>query len=66
MAKAYQWATLAMGIAVSMVVPAVVGYLLDQWLGWKGVFVSVGALIGLVLGIYRLAVLSRSGTRPGT
>ena len=49
-------------IALEMVVPALIGYLLDQWLGTWLVFLVAGAVVGLVAGMLSLLRLTE---RPG-
>lgn len=41
-----------------MAVPALIGYGLDTWLGTRVVFVAVGAVLGLILGMLHLIRLA--------
>ena len=46
--------SLVTSIAMEMVVPILLGYWLDQRLGIKGVFTSLGAALGLTGGLWHL------------
>lgn len=62
-------ATQLTAVALEMVVPIVVGYFLDQWLGTWLVFVVAGAVLGLIAGMLSLlrltGTLRRSGKTKG-
>lgn len=61
LAIAAQWATVAITVALEMAVPALIGFGIDSWLGTRPVLVSIGAVLGLVLGMWHLVRLSNSG-----
>jgi F0F1-type ATP synthase assembly protein I len=46
-------------VGLEMVAPIVVGLWLDNSLGWSPWGVTVGAVLGLALGLYHLVVLSK-------
>ncbi|MCC6420880.1 MAG: AtpZ/AtpI family protein [Gemmataceae bacterium] len=46
-------------VGLEMVVPIGVGYWLDNSFGWSPWGVTVGAILGLVLGLYHLVKLSK-------
>jgi F0F1-type ATP synthase assembly protein I len=50
---------------MEMVVPIVGGYFLDQWLGTRWVFMTVGAVLGFVAGIRGLMSLAQPPRRNG-
>lgn len=52
-------------IAVEMVAPPLVGFWLDEKLGIRLVFVSLGAIGGLALGITSLLRLARAEGKRG-
>ncbi len=54
LAGAMQWTSRITGVALEMVVPALLGYWLDQELGIRGVFLLLGAALGFILGIRTL------------
>ncbi len=72
---AYQWAVRLMTVAAEMVVPGVLGYWVDGWLGTKIVFVLLGFGAGCALGMWHLVQMTSSmadsggpqsgGQRPG-
>lgn len=59
-AIAYQWASRVMTICIEMVVPGVIGYLIDRQLGIRVVFTAIGFGIGLVMGIVHLLRITDS------
>lgn len=46
-------------VGLEMVAPIVIGILLDDYLQWSPWGVSVGAVLGLVLGVVRLVQLTK-------
>lgn len=58
LAIAAGWATVAITVSLEMAVPALIGYGLDTWLGTRVVFVAVGAVLGLILGMLHLIRLA--------
>lgn len=65
MAKAVEWATIAMTVAAEMVVPGLIGYWFDQRLGdffamRIVLFVLLGFAGGLVLAIWHLLRMLKS------
>jgi hypothetical protein len=64
-AKAYQWASRIMVVALEMVLPGIAGYWLDQVLGTKVLFMLVGFALGGTAASLHLIRLTRSDrTRP--
>jgi F0F1-type ATP synthase assembly protein I len=62
LARALELGSLATTIALEMVVPIVLGLLLDRWLGTKAVFTIVGGVVGMAGGLWQLIRLSRELT----
>jgi hypothetical protein len=65
MAKAVEWATIAMTVSAEMVVPGLIGYWFDQQLGnffetRIVLFVLLGFAGGLVLAIWHLLKILKS------
>lgn len=56
-AIAAAWSANIMTICLEMVVPIVLGYWADVWLGTRLVFVILGALAGMALGTLHLVRL---------
>ena len=46
-----------MTVAFMMVIPALLGYLLDSWLGTIALFMCLGVLLGMVGGVWQLMKL---------
>ena len=63
MAIAMSWVNTVSAISVSMVLPGVLGYWLDQRLKTRVVFTALGFGLGLAIGILRLLQLSQSSVR---
>jgi len=54
-------------ITLEMVVPAVIGLYIDRQLGTVMVFLMLGVVLGLTMGIRGLVQLTKAmGTQPGT
>ena len=49
-----------MTIAFMMVVPALFGFWLDNWLGTVAVFMFLGVILGVVAGVWQLVKLVQS------
>jgi F0F1-type ATP synthase assembly protein I len=64
MAQAIAWSSRITTICLEMVIPAVIGYWLDQWLGTGTVFVLIGAGVGLVAGMMHLIRIANAETGP--
>jgi F0F1-type ATP synthase assembly protein I len=54
LARATEWASSAMTIAIEMVAPVLIGAWIDGRLGTKGVFAIIGGAIGVTAGIWSL------------
>lgn len=54
MAKAMSMVGTITAISMSMVVMALIGWALDQWLGTQIVFMFIGVVLGLVGGVWQL------------
>src|SRR5690606_9120417 len=58
MAIAFEWSATIMTLSAEMVVPGLLGYLVDQWLGTRVVFLLLGFALGGTLaglGLMRIA-----------
>ncbi len=60
MALAMEWSTRITTISLEMVVPAVIGYWLDQRWGTHGTCLILGAVLGFSTAIYSLVKLAQS------
>lgn len=60
LAKAYQWATRIMVIAMMMVLPALAGNWVDEQLGTVIVFLLIGLALGCTAATFQLIQLIRS------
>ena len=54
LAKGIDWATRISTACLTMVLPALLGYYVDQRLGTKVIFMLLGLALGMALGIYQL------------
>ncbi|MGD9648261.1 MAG: hypothetical protein AB7U73_21295 [Pirellulales bacterium] len=54
LAVAMSWVSTAIAISLQMALPALLGVGLDRWLATRVLFTALGAIGGLVLGIYGL------------
>jgi len=61
MAVAVSWASHVTSIAMEMVVPALIGLWLDRKLETRFIFVTIGAMLGLAVGMMSLIHISRAG-----
>lgn len=64
-ALAMEWTSRITTVALEMVVPALLGYWLDQWLGTRMVFLILGAILGFATGFYSLLRLTRPSDPKG-
>ncbi|HEY4761325.1 MAG TPA: AtpZ/AtpI family protein [Thermoguttaceae bacterium] len=59
LALALEWVSRITAIAMEMVLPIVIGYWIDKWLGTKVVFLILGLIVGFVSGIWNLVKLTK-------
>lgn len=64
LAEALEWSSRITTVALEMVVPAVLGWWVDQKLGTVVVFVVLGAAVGMTTAIVHLLRMT-SAARPG-
>jgi F0F1-type ATP synthase assembly protein I len=64
MAIAVGWAATIMTISLEMVIPGLLGYLLDQWLGTHVVFLLLGFAIGAILATSALVRIAKVRSTP--
>lgn len=62
MAVALDWSSTIISISVAMVVPGLAGYWLDGKLGTRFVFLLLGMVLGVVVGIWQLVRLTQKKT----
>ena len=62
MAVALEWSSTIISISVAMVVPGLAGYWLDGKLGTGFVFLLLGMVVGVVVGIWQLVRLAQKKT----
>ncbi|MCA9189537.1 MAG: AtpZ/AtpI family protein [Pirellulaceae bacterium] len=65
-AMGYSFASLGISIALEMVVPGVLGYLLDRQLGFRACFVLVGFGLGFGLGMWHLVKFAQRTGRKSS
>jgi F0F1-type ATP synthase assembly protein I len=66
MAIAMEWSATIMTISAEMVVPGLLGYLLDQWLGTRVLFLLLGfALGGLLASLALMRIASKGRGKVG-
>lgn len=53
-----------MTISLEMVIPGLLGYLLDQWLGTRVVFLLLGFAIGAILATSALMRIAKNRSAP--
>jgi F0F1-type ATP synthase assembly protein I len=58
-AIAYHWASRIMTVSLEMVVPGILGHLVDRWLGSKVIFTLIGFSVGLTAGMVHLLRMTR-------
>jgi F0F1-type ATP synthase assembly protein I len=59
-AKAYQWASRIIVVALEMVLPGMAGYWLDQQFGTKVLFMLIGFAVGCTAGVAHLVQMTRA------
>ena len=52
-------------VGMEMVAPIGIGAAVDYWTGWWPLFLIIGAVLGLVVGIVHLVVLNQPRNWPG-
>ncbi len=62
LALAYAWAWRVIAISLEMVIPGLVGYWIDSRLGTKALFVLLGFLLGMAVGVLHLLQIARGST----
>jgi hypothetical protein len=65
LAVAATWVSMVTTIVTEMAAPPLIGYWLDEKLGTRVVFVALGAVGGLALGMSSLIRLARSEEQRG-
>lgn len=65
LAEATKWVSVVSSVVGVMTVPALGGIWLDNLLGTKCLFVILGALVGLVGGMYCLLEMLKARARAG-
>ena len=55
----YQWSARVSGIALEMVIPAVIGVGLDRLFGTVVLFAILGVILGITLGFWQLIKLAK-------
>jgi hypothetical protein len=65
-AKAYQWATRIMVVAMTMVLPLLAGHWLDKKLGTVVLFLLIGLGLGCTAAVFQLIHIAQSSdvSRP--
>ena len=64
MAIALGWSALIMTISAEMVVPGLIGYWVDQWLGTRVVFLLLGFAAGGTLATLALVKIAKTRSKP--
>lgn len=64
MAIALGWSATIMTVSAEMVIPGLLGYLLDQWLGTRVVFLLLGFAAGAVLATSALVRIAKNRSTP--
>ncbi len=64
MAIALGWAATIMTISAEMVVPGLLGHLLDRWLGTRVVFLLLGFAAGATLATSALVRIAKNRSTP--
>lgn len=59
MAQAMAWSSRITTISLEMVLPAVFGHWLDEWLGTWVVFITLGAIAGMTVGLMHLVQMTK-------
>lgn len=61
-ARAYQWASEIVSVALVMVGPPLLGWYVSRWLGgprWQVAWISLGGALGLWLGMHQLLLIAK-------
>ncbi len=64
MAIAMEWSATIMTISAEMVVPGLLGYWVDQWLGTRVVFLLLGFAVGGTLATLALMRIAKTSSTP--
>ncbi len=59
LALGLEWSSRITGVALEMVLPALLGYWLDQKLGTRLLFLILGAVMGFAMGLSSLLRMTR-------
>lgn len=59
LALGLEWSSRITTVALEMVIPALIGYWLDLWLGTRALFLIAGSLLGFAAGLFSLLRLTR-------
>ncbi len=62
-ARAIEWSARLMTIGLEMALPAAGGYWLDLRIGTLPAFVTLGAMLGFVAGMFHLLQIARQGSK---
>ncbi|WP_145057873.1 AtpZ/AtpI family protein [Lignipirellula cremea] len=54
------WTSRITTISMTMITPALIGYALDQWLGWLPWLTLLGAVFGMTAGMLQLLKIAAS------
>jgi len=64
-AKAMEWTSRITTISIEMVLPALLGHWADRKLGTRVVFVLIGAIAGMTLGLWHLLQITAPPSAKG-
>ncbi len=64
-AAAWGWASLAISVALEMVLPGLLGYWVDRQLGTLMVFLVLGLALGMTSGLIHLIRIAKTGLPNG-
>lgn len=64
MAIALGWSATIMTISAEMVIPGLLGYWLDQWLGTRVLFLLIGFALGGILATSALMRIAKDRSEP--
>ena len=59
LARAYAQVSIGISVVVEMVLPGIVGHVVDRWLGTRVLFTLIGFMLGLGYGVWELVALGR-------
>jgi F0F1-type ATP synthase assembly protein I len=63
-AVAYAWAWRVIVISLEMVVPGMAGYWIDTRMGTTALFLILGLIAGMAVGILHLVQIARGASKP--